>query len=119
MPVLTGLGALYAATDLAAGAEGFNTGFAFPEVLLALLGAGRASDAARVLELYRRFLPLIVFEQHPGPAIRKDVWRRRGILSSPRVRPPAPQLDPWMAGQLALLLQDAFPDADLAVPVEV
>ena len=119
VPVLTGLGALYAATDLAAGAEGFNTGFAFPEVLLALLGAARAGDAARVLELYRRFLPLIVFEQHPGPAIRKDVWRRRGILGSPRVRPPAQQLDPWMAGQLALLLQDAFPGADLAVPVEV
>jgi 4-hydroxy-tetrahydrodipicolinate synthase len=119
VPMLTGLGALYAATDLAAGADGFNTGFAFPEVLQALLGAAQGGDAARVLELYHRFLPFIVFEQHPGPAIRKEVWRHRGILTSPRVRPPAPQLDPWMASQLEVLLEDAFPGTDLTAPVKV
>jgi 4-hydroxy-tetrahydrodipicolinate synthase len=119
VPVLTGLGALYAATDLAAGADGFNTGFAFPEVLQALLSAARGGDSARVLELYRRFLPLIVFEQHPGPAIRKEVWRHRGILTSPRVRPPTPQLDPWMASQLEVLLEDAFPGRDLTAPIKV
>lgn len=31
--ILTGLGALYGGYELAAGADGFMTGFAFPEVL--------------------------------------------------------------------------------------
>ena len=35
--VMTGLGALYSAFDLRSGADGFMTGFAFPEVLLAML----------------------------------------------------------------------------------
>ena len=33
IPILSGLGALYAPFDLEAGSDGFNTGFAFPEVL--------------------------------------------------------------------------------------
>src|SRR5215467_7181757 len=36
LPILTGLGALYASFDLQAGSNGFNTGFAFPEVLQAM-----------------------------------------------------------------------------------
>ena len=39
LPILTGLGALYAPFDLQAGSNGFNTGFAFPEVLQALVDA--------------------------------------------------------------------------------
>src|SRR4030095_965647 len=61
-PILTGLGALYAQFDLEAGSSGFNTGFAFPEVLVAMVQAARRKDWARVQALYTRFLPLIVFE---------------------------------------------------------
>ena len=32
LPILTGLGALYGGYELARGADGFMTGFAFPEV---------------------------------------------------------------------------------------
>ena len=48
LPILTGLGALYAPFDLEAGSDGFNTGFAFPEVLLAMTAAARAGDWPRV-----------------------------------------------------------------------
>src|SRR5439155_13440955 len=65
LPILTGLGALYAPFDLEAGSDGFNTGFAFPEVLLAMTAAARESDWPRVHELYSRFAALIVFEQQP------------------------------------------------------
>ena len=44
VPILTGLGALYAPFDLEAGCNGFNTGFAFPEVLMAMVAAARAGD---------------------------------------------------------------------------
>ena len=38
---------------------------------------GRMEDA---WELYRRFLPLIVFEQQPGIAIRKEIYRLRSTI---------------------------------------
>jgi 4-hydroxy-tetrahydrodipicolinate synthase len=58
VPILTGLGALYAPFDLEAGSEGFNTGFAFPEVLMAMMDGARAADSQRVHDLYTRFVPL-------------------------------------------------------------
>src|SRR4051812_38022093 len=76
VPILTGLGALYAPFDLEAGSDGFNTGFAFPEVLIAMTAAARARDWQRVHDLYARFAPLIVFEQQPGVAVRKELLRR-------------------------------------------
>ncbi|MDE3196718.1 MAG: dihydrodipicolinate synthase family protein, partial [Acidobacteriota bacterium] len=42
IPILTGLGGLYGFFDLERGSEGFNTGFAFPEVLAAIVEAARA-----------------------------------------------------------------------------
>lgn len=112
--VMTGLGALYAATDLAAGSDGFNTGFAFPEVLVALRRLAAGGDFARARALYRKFLPLIVLEQHPGPAVRKEIWRRRGVIASARVRSPGVQLDSWLSGELTTVLADTFGAADLA-----
>ena len=70
VPILTGLGALYGEFDLDAGSSGFNTGFAFPEVLQAMVKAVRSGQVKRAQELYTRFLPLIVFEQQPGVAVR-------------------------------------------------
>jgi 4-hydroxy-tetrahydrodipicolinate synthase len=55
LPILTGLGALYAPFDLQAGSNGFNTGFAFPEVLQALVDAAANEDWPLVYRIYRRF----------------------------------------------------------------
>ena len=41
VPVLTGLGALYGMFDLERGSDGYMTGFAFPEVLIAMVKAVR------------------------------------------------------------------------------
>ena len=43
--ILVGLGALYGGFDLEAGADGFMTGFAFPEVLKAMVDANNAGNA--------------------------------------------------------------------------
>ena len=91
VPILTGLGALYGQFDLEAGSSGFNTGFAFPEVLMAMVKAMKAGDASRVQALYTRFLPLIVFEQQPGVAVRKEILRLRGLIGSSRARHPGRQ----------------------------
>ncbi len=117
--VLTGLGALYAGFDLARGAHGFMTGFAFPEVLIAMVQAARNGDFDAVHDIYRGYLPLIVFEQQPGVAIRKEIFRLRGLIDSSYVRHPGANIDPSTADQLNTLLSSILPGVDITRSVEV
>lgn len=110
VPVLTGLGAMYARFDLERGSDGFNTGFAFPEILRAMLGPNSAA-------VYQRYLPLMVFEQQPGTAVRKEILRRRGLITSNRVRAPGATIDDGTTKQVAKLLEDMFGDIDLTKPL--
>lgn len=119
VPILTGLGALYGLFELERGADGFMTGFAFPEVLQALVSAARAKDEASLQKLYTRFLPLIVFEQQPGVAIRKEIYRRRGLMRSARVRHPGASIDAATAAQLESLLEQILPGVDVAAPLSL
>jgi len=119
VPILTGLGALYALFDLEAGSDGFNTGFAIPEVLIAMVSAARDADWQRVRHIYTRFLPLIVFEQQPGVAVRKEILRMRGAIASNRVRRPGAPLNRETAKQLARLIDAILPDADLSKPISI
>lgn len=115
--ILTGLGALYGRYDLESGADGFMTGFAFPEVLQALVAARNAGDSMRLRMLYERFLPLIVFEQQPGIAVRKEIFRRRGLLQSACVRHPGRGIDESTAAHLHSVLESTLPGIDLACPL--
>jgi 4-hydroxy-tetrahydrodipicolinate synthase len=104
--ILAGNGALYYPLELARGADGAMTGFAFPEVLVEVherFAAGRIEEA---FDLYDAYLPLIRYEQQPGIglAIRKEILHRRGVLASPRVRPPGPRLDVDDRAELESLL---------------
>jgi 4-hydroxy-tetrahydrodipicolinate synthase len=117
IPILTGLGALYAQFDLEAGSSGFNTGFAFPDILMAMLKAAKAGDLARMRAIYTRVLPLIVFEQQPGVAIRKEILRLRGAIRGHRVRHPGASIQPPVAEQLRALLEQVLPGVDITKPV--
>ena len=119
VPILTGLGALYGQFDLEKGSSGYNTGFAFPEVLQAHLAAWQAGDHALARRIFRHFLPLIVFEQQPGVAVRKEILRRRGLLASARVRHPGGGLAAGASSQLDELLRFVLPGVDLAEPLDV
>lgn len=117
--VLTGLGALYGYFDLERGANGFNTGFAFPEVLIAMVTAMHSGDAQACFRIYQRYLPLLVFEQQPGVAIRKEILRRRGLIESNRVRYPASSVDDATTTRIEKLLALTFPNQDITKAVEV
>ncbi len=119
VPILTGLGALHGQFDLEAGSAGFNTGFAFPEALMAMVEAAKAGDAVRMRQIYTRFLPLIVFEQQPGVAIRKEILRLRGAISSNRVRHPGASIQPTTAAQLRVLIEQVLPGVDITRPIQV
>lgn len=114
IPILTGLGALYAPLDLRAGSSGFNTGFAFPEVLIAMVSAARFGDWSKVHAIYACYAALLVFEQQPGVAIRKEILRRRGLLRSSRARHPGATITPFAMAQLEQIIAATLPGIDLS-----
>ena len=69
--------------------------------------------------LYARFSALVVFEQQPGVAVRKEILRRRGLFTSSRARHPGATIAPAMAAQLEVLLQRTLPGVDLGRPIAV
>jgi 4-hydroxy-tetrahydrodipicolinate synthase len=93
--IFGGLGGVFLLEELLAGATGAMTGFAFPEILVRLVGlfrSGRVQDAA---DVFYRAVPLMRFEfqEGIGMAIRKEVLHRRGALASPATRAPGAALD--------------------------
>ncbi len=113
VPILTGLGALYGIFDLERGSGGYMTGFAFPEVLIAMVKAAREGRIDAAWELYNRFLPLIVFEQQPGIAIRKEIYRLRGLIATNRVRHPGAGLQSSAGEQLLSVMDRVLPGVDI------
>jgi 4-hydroxy-tetrahydrodipicolinate synthase len=80
--IFGGLGGVSSYHELSRGAVGTMTGFSFPEVLRELRVRLERDNSHGALEVYARFLPLLLFEGQPGTglAIRKEVLRRRGAL---------------------------------------
>jgi 4-hydroxy-tetrahydrodipicolinate synthase len=105
--ILVGNGALYYPLELARGADGAMTGFAFPELLVEVWQRFTAGRDEAAFDLFDAYLPLIRYEQQPGVglAVRKEILHRRGILASPALRPPGPKLGPEDAAELDLLLE--------------
>ena len=94
--IFGGLGGMYFYEELARGAVGIMTGFAYQEILVRtyeLFSEGREHEAR---EYFFRYLPLVRFEAQlgvGGVGIRKEVFKMRGAISSSHVRFPAPALD--------------------------
>ena len=93
--VLGGLGGVFLLEELAAGAAGVMTGFAYPEVLVKVVSCYRAGRLDEAADVFYRFVPLMRFEfqEGIGMAIRKEVFRRRGALADNSTRAPGPTLD--------------------------
>ena len=93
--IFGGLGGVFLLEELLAGATGAMTGFAFPEILVEIVSAFRAGDVDRAAEVFYRNVPIMRFEfqEGIGMAIRKEVLRRRGALTSAAIRAPGARLD--------------------------
>jgi 4-hydroxy-tetrahydrodipicolinate synthase len=93
--IFGGLGGVFLLEELLAGATGAMTGFAYPEILVEIVSAFRAGDVDRAADVFYRTVPLMRFEfqEGIGMAIRKEVLRRRGALSSAALRAPGAKLD--------------------------
>jgi 4-hydroxy-tetrahydrodipicolinate synthase len=104
--VLVGSGGLFLPHELARGADGAMSGYAFPEMLVdvcRLMAAGRRAEAH---DLFDAHLPLVRYEGQPGVglAIRKYVLKKRGLIASDTQRKPAARLTRETAAEVDLLL---------------
>jgi 4-hydroxy-tetrahydrodipicolinate synthase len=95
LAIFGGLGGVFLIEELAAGAAGAMTGFAFPAILVkvvTLFQAGRLDEAAGA---FYANVPLMRFEfqEGIGMAIRKEALRRRGAIAHAAIRAPGGILD--------------------------
>lgn len=104
--ILGGVGGQFLPEELARGADGIMTGYAFPEMLVKvceLMWAGQRDAAQDLFDLH---LPLIRTEVQPGLglAIRKYVLKRRGIIAHDTLRAPGPKLTAETVAEVDYLL---------------
>ncbi|WP_158892073.1 MULTISPECIES: dihydrodipicolinate synthase family protein [unclassified Pseudomonas] len=102
MRIFGGLGGVYLLEELERGAVGTMTGFAFPEILVAIYEHFSAGDVEAAAATFDRYCPLLRYEFQPklGLALRKYIYQRRGIIGSTYVRAPGMNIDRYTMAEV-------------------
>ena len=106
LPILIGNNALFLDFEMERGADGANTGYCFPDMLVDVVRLSKQGKRGEAHDLFDAHLPLIRYEQQPGPglAVRKYVMMRRGIIASDTLRKPGAALSPAARAEVDYLL---------------
>ena len=106
LPILIGNNALFLDFEMERGADGANTGYCFPDMLVDVVRLSKAGKRDEAHDLFDAHLPLIRYEQQPGPglAVRKYVMMRRGIIASDTLRKPGAALTPAARAEVDYLM---------------
>jgi 4-hydroxy-tetrahydrodipicolinate synthase len=106
LAILTGNNALFLDFEMDRGADGANTGYCFPDMLVDVVRMSHAGKRDEAHDLFDAHLPLIRYEQQPGPglAVRKYVLMRRGIIASEALRAPGAKLTAAARAEVDYLL---------------
>ncbi|MBD3624529.1 MAG: dihydrodipicolinate synthase family protein [Rhodobacteraceae bacterium] len=106
LSILTGNAGLFLPMEMARGADGAMTGFAYPEMMVQVVARHKAGDVDEAEDLFDAYLPLVRYEQQLGLglAIRKEILHRRGVLAAPAVRAPGPKLSDLDMAELTRLM---------------
>ena len=104
--ILVGNNGLFFDFELDRGVDGANTGYAFPDMLVEMFKLSRAGKRDEQHDLFDVHLPLLRYDQQPGIglAARKYMLVRRGVLSSPAMRKPAPAFSKESKAEVDYLL---------------
>ncbi len=105
--ILVGNGGMFLPEEMARGADGAMTGFAFPEMMADVCIAAGEGNLERARDIFDAYLPLMRYEQQPGLglAVRKYVLARRGILASAALREPRLLLGAAEIAEVEVLLE--------------
>jgi len=119
--IMVGNGGLFLDYELERGADGANTGYAFPDMLCDVVRLSAAGQREQAHDLFDAHLPLLRYEQQAGVglAVRKYVLMRRGLLATACQRAPATALSATAQAEVEHLLGRLArhdPRAALAAP---
>ncbi|MGV0908781.1 dihydrodipicolinate synthase family protein [Martelella sp. FOR1707] len=104
--ILTGNNGQFLVQEMERGADGPMAGFSYPEMLSGVYDLMTAGKRAEAHDLFNRFLPLLKHEAQGqwGIALRKEMMRRRGALTSSALRGPGPKLTDIDLAELDFLI---------------
>jgi 4-hydroxy-tetrahydrodipicolinate synthase len=104
--IMTGNNALFLDFEMERGADGANTGYCFPDMLVDVVRLSKEGGRDAAHDLFDAHLPLIRYEQQPGPglAVRKYVMMRRGIIAHDTLRKPGAALTPAARAEVDYLM---------------
>ncbi len=104
--ILCGNGGLFLPEEMARGADGAMTGFAYPEMMVAVVDHYTKNDVERGQDIFNAYLPLARFEQQPGMglAIRKYTLAKRGIIAHDALRRPGAALSAQSRAEVDALI---------------
>jgi 4-hydroxy-tetrahydrodipicolinate synthase len=106
LSIMVANGGLFLDFEMERGADGSNTGYAFPEMLIDVVRMSKAGGRDDAHDRFDAHLPLLRYEQQPGVglAVRKYVMMRRGLLASDAQRKPGAGLSAAAKGEVEYLL---------------
>ncbi|MGL4727714.1 MAG: dihydrodipicolinate synthase family protein [Bosea sp. (in: a-proteobacteria)] len=106
LAIMTANGGLFLDFEMERGADGSNTGYAFPEMLIDVVRLSKAGARDAAHDLFDAHLPLLRYEQQPGVglAVRKYVMMRRGLIAHDAQRKPAAGLTATAKAEIDYLL---------------
>ncbi len=104
--ILCGNGGMFLPEEMARGADGAMTGFAYPEMMVDVVRHMQAGQADRAQDLFDAYLPLARYEQQPGIglAVRKYTMARRGIIANAALRRPGGALNAKTVAEIERLI---------------
>lgn len=104
--ILCGNGGLFLTEEMARGADGAMTGFAYPEMMVSVVNHYTNGHVERGQDIFDAYLPLARFEQQPGMglAIRKYTLARRGIIAHDTLRRPGAALSEQSRAEVDALI---------------
>jgi len=105
--ILIGNNGLFFDFELDRGVDGANTGYAFPDMLVEMVNLNKCGKRDQAHDLFDAHLPLLRYDHQPGVglAVRKHVLVRRGVLSTPTMRKPAPAFTAETRAEVDYLLE--------------
>ena len=105
--ILCGNGGLFLDCEMNRGADGANTGYAFPDMLCDVVRLCQAGQRDAAQDLFDAHLPLLRYEQQPGIGltVRKYLLHRRGLLKCPALRAPTTLLSATAQAEVEHLLR--------------
>lgn len=88
--ILCGNGGVFLPEEMARGADGAMTGFAYPEMMRDVVHHSEQGNPERAQDIFDAYLPLARYEQQPGLglSIRKYIMAKRGAIATPALRKP-------------------------------